>query len=88
MGKTHIEMMHRLTRDIDGEKAAKLLIDEERRAAAEMAVLLANTHMPDDIRSRAKSWGLEAFIEVLWNNAFQAGYREAMRDRPTPPEGD
>ena len=33
-----------------------------------------------DVDIRARSWGMEAFCEVLWNNAFQAGYREAMRD--------
>lgn len=54
---------------------------EKRRADAEMALRLANLHMPEDIRSRAKAWRMEAFCEVLWNSAFQAGYREAMRAR-------
>lgn len=54
---------------------------EKRRADAQMAYDLANLKMPDDIRARAKSWGMEAWATVLWNNAFQAGYREAMRDK-------
>jgi hypothetical protein len=73
---------------IIGPQADTRLADEKRRADAEMAYRLANLAMPEDIRSRARSWGLEAFCEVLWNSAFQAGYREAMRDRDaTPPAG-
>lgn len=57
------------------------LEDERRKADAEMAYRFANLEMPEDIRSRARAWGMEAFCEVLWNNAFQAGFREAMRGR-------
>ena len=64
--------LHRLERARNAEKA---------RAAAEMSWRFANLHMPDDIKQRAKAWGMEAWATVLWNNAFQAGYREAMRDR-------
>ena len=59
----------------------KRLAAEKARADAEMAERLANLHMPDDIRQRARAWGMEAWATVLWNNAFMAGYREAMRDR-------
>lgn len=71
-------------------EAAKKLADERDRAAAEMSVKYANLHMPEDIRSRAKAYGMEAWAEVLWNNAFQAGYREAIRDRAglQPPKGE
>lgn len=62
-------------------QARQALEDERRKADAEMAYSFANTHMPADIRSRARAWGMAAFCEVLWNNAFQAGYREAMRCR-------
>lgn len=65
----------------------KRLAAERARADAEMAEKFANLAMPSDIRSRARAWGLEAFCEVLWNSAFQAGYREAMRDRPLVAEG-
>ena len=40
-----------------------------------------NLVMPEDIRSRAQAWGMEAFCEVLWNSAFQTGFREARRPR-------
>lgn len=61
--------------------ADKKLRQERERAEADMAWKYANLHMPEDIRSRARAWGMEAFCEVLWNNAFQAGYREALRAR-------
>lgn len=60
---------------------AKKLECEKRNGDAEMAWKYANLHMPQDIKTRARSWGMENWAEVLWNNAFQAGYREAMRDR-------
>lgn len=61
--------------------AAKALAEERDRANAEMALRFANLHMPEDIRARAASWGMSAWAEVLWNAAFQAGYREGIRDR-------
>ena len=73
--------MNVLQHDPHEAEAQKKMQDERRRAMAEMAYRLANLAMPADIRSRARAWGMEAFCEVLWNNAFQAGYREAMRDR-------
>ena len=63
--------------------ATRQLSDERRRADAAMAVRFANLKMPEDIRARARVWGIEAWATVLWNNAFQCGYREAMRDHPT-----
>lgn len=61
-------------------EAEKKLRDERQRADAEQAYRFANMHMPEDIRSRARAYGMEAWAEVLWNNAFQAGFREAMRN--------
>ena len=61
------------------QRIAKKLAEERATANAEMAYRFANLAMPEDIRSRAKAWRLEAFCEVLWNNAFQAGFREATR---------
>lgn len=61
-------------------EAARALAAERQRAEAELAARYANLTMPEDIRSRAKAWGMESFCEVLWNNAFQAGFREALRD--------
>lgn len=73
--------INRFKTDPHEAEAQKKLQSERQRAMAEMAYHLANLAMPADIRSRARAWGMEAFCEVLWNNAFQAGYREAMRDR-------
>jgi len=75
-----IRPMNMFQRDPHEVEAQKKWQDERRRAEADMAYRLANLAMPADIRSRARAWGMEAFCEVLWNNAFQAGYREAMRD--------
>ena len=61
------------------QRIAKRLAEERATANAEIAYRFANLAMPEDIRSRAKAWRLEAFCEVLWNNAFQAGFREATR---------
>jgi len=52
-----------------------------------MAQRFAAIHMPEDIRERARAWGLGAWAEVLWNNAFQAGYREGRRDRTAEDAG-
>ena len=61
------------------QEAVKRLALERKAAETEMAYQYANLHMPEDIRSRAKVWGMEAFCEVLWNNAFQSGWRESRR---------
>lgn len=77
-----------MMRDPKAEALEKKAALEKRRAEAQMAYDLANLNMPEDIRERARVWGMEAWAEVLWNNAFQCGYREALRgqsDAPTPP---
>lgn len=59
-------------------------IARERGAAAQrMAEEFAGLHMPEDIRSRARTWGMEAWATVLWSNAFQAGYRAGLRSHGT-----
>lgn len=68
-------------RDPEGDAIAKKLRAEQRAAEASMAWELANLLMPEDIRARARAWRMEAWAEVLWNNAFQAGYRQAIRAR-------
>jgi len=79
--KTAAQWAMQFTTDTAAVETEKRLIAEKRAADAEMAYRLANLTMPNDIRARARSWGMEAWAEVLWNNAFQAGYREAMRNR-------
>lgn len=83
--KDHMAMVQRLHEQTFGTKEqhdlAKRLAAEKARADAEMAERFANLHMPEDIKSRAAAWGMTAWAEILWNSAFQAGYREAIRDR-------
>lgn len=79
MGGSSDGMPFQTFRQKPENEAARALAEERRRAEAEMALRFANLAMPEDIRARAKAWKLEAFCEVLWNNAFQAGFREAMR---------
>jgi hypothetical protein len=55
------------------------LAREKAAADAAMAYQFANLQMPEDIRRRAKEWGMDTFCEVLWNNGFQAGWRERQR---------
>lgn len=56
-------------------------VEERRLSEAKMAWDFANLHMPEDLRQRAEAWGMSAFCELLWNNAFQAGYREALHGK-------
>ena len=60
-------------------ETAERLAQEKAAADAAMAHEFANLQMPEDIRRRAKEWGMEAFCEVLWANGFQAGWRERQR---------
>lgn len=87
----HVKMISALHEKHFGTKEAhdlaKRLAEEKVRAQSDMAYMFANLHMPEDIRSRAKSWGMEAFCEVLWNSAFQAGFREAQRPSDMRGEG-
>ncbi len=64
----------------EDQALAKRLTEEKVRAAVQMAEAYANLQIPEDILSRAKAWRMESFMTVLWNNAFQAGYRQALRD--------
>lgn len=59
--------------------AARITDFEKRAAEAEIARCFADSQMPEDIRARAKVWGMESWATVLWSNAFLAGYRAAMR---------
>lgn len=90
MGKTdHLSAIRKIHEAHFGtaeeQELVKRLAAERARANAEMAEKLANLHMPSDILERARAWRMEAWATVLWNNAFQAGYREAMRDRAARP---
>jgi len=83
--KQHPDIVDRLHAQHFGSQierdTARKLAEEKARAAADMAYRLANLTMPSDIRERARVYGMEAWAEVLWNNAFQAGWRECLRTR-------
>jgi hypothetical protein len=85
--KDHLASVYKFHAEAFGtaeqQEIVKKLAQEKARADAELAYRYANLCMPDDIRSRAKSWGMEAFCEVLWTSAFQAGFREANRTSQT-----
>lgn len=66
-------------RDPEEERLAEEREKERRKADALAMHHLANLQMPEDMKQRAKEWGLEAFMEAVWLNAFQCGYRQAVR---------
>lgn len=75
-------LFHRQSEDARIAREARIAAeDEARQAEAEIAREWANAQMPQDIKDRARAWGLEAFITVMWSSAFMAGYREGRRDR-------
>lgn len=62
-----------------GEAEAKAEADARMaEAKAEMADALMSSEMPEDLRTRARAWGVEALMECVWINAYGRGYRRAM----------
>lgn len=59
---------------------AEQMAREKRQAAALAAHAAAYRSMPEDLRAQAKTWGLEAFVQVVWMSAWENGYRQAVRD--------
>lgn len=60
----------------------------ERRNAEALALdAVAYREMPEDLRSRAKEWGVSALMEAVWMNGFRSGYLQRGRDAsPRDPE--
>lgn len=60
-------------------------IDAQRKAARETDALahaiLADQHMPSDLRERAAAWKMEAFMEAVWRAGWQSGFRVANAQR-------
>lgn len=66
---------------LDGQDAAAETLRAEKVAAEKQAVLAsAYRQMPADMRQRAKDWGVEALMELVWLNGWDCGYRQSMRD--------
>lgn len=66
---------------IDGHDAAVKTLHAEKVAAEKQAALAsAYRQMPADMRQRAKDWGVESLMELVWLNGWDCGYRQSMRD--------
>jgi hypothetical protein len=83
MGDQNFRDVHPMDRFFLGDRGVELERQrqvERRNAEAEAFNAVAFRTMPEDIRNRAKEWGLEAFVCGVWNNAFQCGYLQSRRD--------
>lgn len=66
---------------IDGQDAAVKALRAEKVAAEKQAALAsAYRQMPSDMRQRAKEWGVESLMELVWLNGWDCGYRQSIRD--------
>jgi len=53
----------------------------ERRSAEALALdAAAYQHMPEDLRNRAKAWGVSTLMDAVWLNAYCCGYLQRGRD--------
>lgn len=59
---------------------AQKRIAEKRAAEAQAFHAMAYREMPEDLRSRAKEWGVSSLMEVVWMSAWENGYKQAVRD--------
>ncbi|TAX45978.1 hypothetical protein ELI02_30180 (plasmid) [Rhizobium leguminosarum] len=53
---------------------------EQHAAEAQAFHAIAYREMPEDLRVSARSWGVEAIMDAVWMNAWECGYKQAMRD--------
>lgn len=53
---------------------------EQRTAEAQAFHAIAYREMPEDLRTSAKLWGVEAIMDAVWMNAWECGYKQAVRD--------
>lgn len=65
--------------DLSSELAQER-VAEKRAAEAQAFHAAAYREMPEDLRSRAKEWGVSSLIEAVWMNAWENGYKQAVRD--------
>ena len=71
----------KLSAFVDANDQAQQELNAEKVAAEKQAIVAeAYRHMPEDLRSRAKEWGVSALMEAVWLNAWNCGYRQSMRD--------
>lgn len=79
------QVIRSLRTDVENELDRKRDI-ERRNAEAQLFDATAYRDMPEDLRSRAREWGLEAFMCLVWSKAFQCGYIQSERDRANIPK--
>lgn len=70
-----LDQSGKLERELEAKRR-----QEKRDAEALAYDAIVYRDMPSDLRSRAREWGLEAFMCAVWSNAWQAGYMQRGRD--------
>jgi hypothetical protein len=63
------------------EKQENKLRLERLAAQAQAYHAQAYREIPEDLRTRAKEWGVSALMEAVWINGWDCGYRQCTRDR-------
>lgn len=78
---SRLQQHRALSAIIDGQDAAQDALRVEKIASEKQAILAeAYRQMPSDMRQRAKDWGVEALMDLVWLNGWDCGYRQSMRD--------
>lgn len=72
--------------DLEAQLADKRAT-EKRAAEAQAFHAMAYREMPEDLRNRAKEWGVSALMEAVWLNAWENGYKQACRDAAALKDG-
>ena len=71
-----------LAPDVSAAERRRLAVEAFAAAKERIVAEAISAEMPDDLRARAKAWGVEAVMEVVWHNAYLRGYRAALTDAP------
>ncbi len=75
-----IDQKHPLFAGKTDKRFTEFLRKEASLADRLAAHRLERRLMPESLRSQARAWGLETFMETVWSNGFQAGLREAVSE--------
>lgn len=63
------------------KEQAKVRAEDMRRAQAAVFQAEAYRHMPEDLKTTAAAFGCSNFMQLVWMNAWENGYKQAMRDQ-------
>lgn len=85
---THEALFLKVLEDQNKPEAEALRKRDRERQEADALMRDAAIYrtMPEDLRSRARDWKMEAFMCAVWSNAWMCGYLQASRDREAIPE--